>query len=497
MSALNACRISFLAVSISALAVPASAQQRPSGELTTERSAPVQLAAEGEDVRLDIIAGIGGISRNAAREQAELSDKFQDHITALVKLFPENYIGSIIEYGPRVSFTIVYDRAVSLPQVQQAVPSELRPYLKIKRSRLTRSEIAAGQKSLVAQLSEQLGNVSVAYDKKTDRFKIYVADDVDMSNVKPLVDPKMRPFVEVMRGASRSLAVSAIGNADQPTHSDKGSIWGGWPITFGSSSCTGGFIGKGLNGWLILTAGHCANSNVRVPWSDNTFKTMQDAFYQSIGNGYDVQSHWGAFLTSAGYFWVDRDVSGTYRSNCEVNGTGCQNGTFRNVYGGVSSNGYIAVTDAFKGDVYSQFGWNFSHPEGAVRCKYGMMTGVTCGTIEDSEFDSVYTSDEGLDYALDSIVRVKINSTWPAAVAKGDSGGPVFSLTGSSGTFPTAIAAGLSSTGSVRRDGTLRGWRPCIPSRDGACYLDYMPIHRINDNSPVTLAGSNGDIDVD
>lgn len=491
-------QFSILALSIAALSIPASAQERPAGEPSGERSVPGQLASEGDDMRVATIAEIAGIDRKTAREQAELSAEFQNQINNLIAIFPDNYIGSIIDYGKRVTFTIVYDRAVSLPDVQRAVPSELRPHLKIKRSRLTRAEISAGQESLVSQLSGALGDVSVAYDKKTDRFKIYVTDDVDMPSVKPLVDPKMRPFVEVKRGASRSLATSVIGNADQPTHTGKGSIWGGWPINYNNDrSCTGGFIGKDASGWLLLTAGHCSDTKARIPWSDNTFKNMQDAFYQSIGNGYDVQSHWGAYLTSAGYFWVDRDVSASYKFGCAVNGANCRTGTFRNVYDGVNTNGYIAVTDAFKGDVYSQFGWNFSHPVGAVRCKYGMMTGVTCGVVEDSEFDSSFDdNDTGLTYALDSIVRVRINSTWSAAVAKGDSGGPVFSLTSTSGTFPTATAAGLVSTGSVKRDGTLRGFRPCVSSRDGACYMDYMPIDRINDNSPVTLAGANGDIDV-
>jgi hypothetical protein len=231
-------------------------------------------------------------------------------------------------------------------------------------------------------------------------------------------------------------------------------------------------------------------------WSDGTYKTLQDAFYQSYGGSYDMQAHWGAYLSSDGYFWVDNDVSGTYSYDCAVTGgSTCKTGTYRNLYTGVGSTGYVAVTNADKGTYWSSYGWNDSHPVNAWRCKYGMRTGVTCGQISDPEI-SFQSADDNRQF--DNFVRLKIDSSWPAAAMKGDSGGPVFWISNSATTFPEATASGITSHATVKSTGVVGAWRPCVPSRDGECFVDYMPIDRINDTHPIALeqAGTAGGIDV-
>jgi hypothetical protein len=81
---------------------------------------------------------------------------------------------------------------------------------------------------------------------------------------------------------------------------------------------------------------------------------------------------------------------------------------------------------------------------------------------------------------------------------KGDSGGPVFTITNSATTFPEATAVGISSHANVKLTGQLTVYRPCVPSLDGDCFLDYMPIDRINDTHPLAIeqAGTPGGIDV-
>jgi len=459
---------------------------------------PGQLASKGADPRLQPMVSAHGLTRQEAARQLELTDSYQQQIGALREQFRDNFLQSIFNYGRSFSITLVFDRDVNLADVQKAVSSDLRPVVRVKRSRLGRQEITATRAKILAQLAPHFEGVGVSFDYESDRFRIYLADDADEQNAITRLDPSIRSFVTLKRGASRSLAGTGS-EADDPTHpADKSAIWGGWPIWVNTApSCTAGFVARDTlsQGMVMLTAGHCPDTNARLRWTDGTFKTLQDAFYQSYGGSYDMQAHWGAYLSSDGYFWVDNDVSGTYSYDCSLNGTNCRTGSYRNLYSGVGSTGYVAVTNAFKGTSWSSWGYNDNHPVNAWRCKYGRRTGVTCGQITDSEISFSSAED---NVQLENFVRVRIDPSWPAAAMRGDSGGPVFTITNSATTFPEATAAGISSHANVKSTGQLTVYRPCVPSLDGDCYLDYMPIDRINDTHPLAVeqAGTPGAIDV-
>ena len=461
--------------------------------------APQNVAARGTDPRTEILTRERGLAKADAEAQLALTDKFEKEIAALSGKFGANYLTSIIEYGKPLTITVVLDRDVDLGEVRQSLSADLRQYIRIKRSRLSRQAIKDSKKALITQLSPHFEALTVSFDYPSDRFVAYLPDDADLERAKTLVDAELRPFVTVKKGAGRRLAGFAT-NADDPTASDKTAVWGGWPIWVNTApSCTGGFIGKDTlsKDFVMITAGHCSNTNARLRWpSDGTFKVLTDAMGEQWGGRYDMQVHWGAYLNSSGYFWVDNDVSGTYRYGCTLQGANCKTGTFRNLYNGVATTGYVAVVDAVKGNSWSSWGYNDNHPIGVYRCKYGMVTGVSCGTITDPEVTTTVNGSDG-DYQADDFVRITMSSSFQASLARGDSGGPVFSISSTGSTFPQAIAAGINSAGNVKSTGVLRDYRPCVPAMDGECYLDYMPIDRINDAYPYAIASSQSTEPID
>lgn len=115
------------------------------------------------------------------------------------------------------------------------------------------------------------------------------------------------------------------------------------------------------------------------------------------------------------------------------------------------------------------------------------MTGIVCGRITYSEVDGRIANDDGSTYNTYDFVRVAPLSGYQATAIGGDSGGPVFSsLTVPTSSTPTAVAAGLASSGNLKPTGLLTTgmrYRPCIVDVDTGCYFDYMPIDRINDSS--------------
>lgn len=460
---------------------------------------PQNVASRGADPRVDILVKERGLSKDDAEAQLALTDEFENQIAALSSEFSGHYLTSIIEYGRPLSITVVLDRDVDLNDVRQALSADLRQYIRVKRSRLERQAIADTKRALIAQLSPHYEALTISFDYPSDRFVAYLPDDANFERARTLIDPELRAFVTIKKGAGRSLAGFAT-NADDPTASDKTAVWGGWPIWVDSApACTGGFIGRDTlsQEWVMITAGHCSNTHVRFRWpTDGTFKPLTDAMGEEFGGYYDMQFHWGAWLNSSGYFWVDNDVTGTYRYGCSLQGTNCKTGTFRNLYTGVATTGYVAVVNAVKGTYWSYYGWNENHPIGVYRCKYGMTTGVSCGTISDPEVSTTLHTADG-DYQMENFVRITMSSSFQASLAKGDSGGPVFSITSTSSTYPQATAAGINSAGNVKSTGVIRDYRPCVPALDGTCYVDYMPIDRINDAYPYTIVNSSGtDIDV-
>jgi hypothetical protein len=134
-------------------------------------------------------------------------------------------------------------------------------------------------------------------------------------------------------------------------------------------------------------------------------------------------------------------------------------------------------------------GSNQNHPIGAVRCKMGWRTGVTCGQISASAAAVVLAGWTYLDLVQFTTEDYMVLSYG------GDSGGPVTTNTdtswnATSGTYDIS-AAGVLVGGEVRKnpDNTQR---PCIVPQDAPCPVYYMAIDRINDYEGVRLYINGG-----
>jgi hypothetical protein len=246
MKRLRVTLTSALAASAALYMPQAQAQtQGASAPPTQGPIAPPGLASKGDDPRLQPMVSTHGLSRQEAARQLELTDSYQQQIGAVREQFRDNFLQSILNYGRSFSITLVFDRDVSLADVQKALPSDLRTVVRVKRSRLGRQEITETKKKILAQLAPHFEGVGTSFDYESDRFRIYIADDADEQNAITRLDPSLRSFVTFKRGAARSLAGTGS-EADDPTHpADKTAIWGGWPIWIDTSPrCTAGFIAR-------------------------------------------------------------------------------------------------------------------------------------------------------------------------------------------------------------------------------------------------------------
>lgn len=462
----------------------------------TEASVPENAATAGTDARIDYVARNFGISEQRAAEQLALTDQFQPQISALAEQFRDAYLMTIYNYGQPFSIDIIFSRDVTANELQQAVPSNLRQHVKVGRSRFTQEQIMSGKDELLAAMKAEFSSVGASFDFKRDRFKIMLPEGTDMAVARGLVPSQLRTMVDLRNEDPGTTGAGYNTNADDPTHSGKGSIWGGWPVRIGTRQavCSSSFIVQNTetNFQSLLTAGHCGASRLSIMWSDLTLRELTEPLYMRHGGDYDFQTRWPGSLTTDGYLWIDRDVAGSFKYDCDVAGNNCKTKTWRNIYGGVSTTGYVAVTDAVKGTWRSAYGWNDNHAENDVVCKYGMVTGTTCGRIVDSFYSY---EDEGVSY--DNFVRVLIDPSWPTAGSKGDSGGAVFRITSTSGSFPTATAIGVVSGGTFASSGTLSGYVPCSSSIRGDCHIIYMPIDRINDDYSLGINAAYSETAID
>ena len=455
---------------------------------------PVAPGSEGNvagDYETEIIAKEYAISNGEAKDQQAVVGLYQREAGKIAEQYPGSFLASIADYGKRFRITLVFDRDVNLPDVQQAVTSELRPFLAIRRSRFSGDEIKAAKKTILDLAGARFDGVSASFNFTRDRYELWLPEDADASAILREFPVDLRNIIDIKRGVTANM-VGVDGNADTPTTSARTVYFGGWPLfSAGTAACTSSFSvwNTSTNTPGVLTAGHCDNTRIahRYP-ADGTLVSLDDAVSERYPGWYDFQIHYTPGMGTNGSFWVDNDVSGTYRINCNITVDTCTTRSFRNRISSLAVPQYIQVVDAVKGvAIQSDLGYNPNHPLNAIRCRYGRMTGIVCGKIINSEVDGNIRDSNGNTYSSYSFVRVEPYTGYQATAIGGDSGGPVFtSLYVPASGSPTAIAAGVVSSARLMGTGLLTSGmrdRPCIVGSDTGCFYDYMPIDRINDSS--------------
>lgn len=165
------------------------------------------------------------------------------------------------------------------------------------------------------------------------------------------------------------------------------------------SSCSTGFAARAGSAYGVLTAAHCGNYQSHDGLSVGSVVREQEA------GPVDAQFH------AASSYWVELPQVLDYQL--------------------VQVHGVQRITDDFKG---------------AVTCKAGKVTGVTCGPLKDLDFSPSYVSNS-FGFRRGDF-----------AYSQGDSGGAVYTVSRGTGTGNgTAWAAGLLSGGAGSSGDTVYG----------------------------------------
>ena len=469
---------------VSAFSLTALPISVASAQVSGEPPKPAMKSANPEAATL---AKSHRISMAEAERQVELSRQFEAEALKIAEAYPDNFVATLIDRTPAYKLTLVFDKDVDANEVKRLVSPGLQQEIQVKRSRRNAAEILSIQQTVIDKLAASDIPAFVAYDFRTDKVEVGIDDKVDQAKVLDLIEPSLRSDVKIVRKRV-SLSLSDTPNG----YTANNVVWGGWPLhdASGRMVCTDGFVIVPVSGtasWGLSTAAHCANSlSLKYDRTDGslsalTAPSIEKYVATASGRSYDYQVHPISPRSSDGYIWIDSNVSESYRINCQVNGTGCTTKSWANVDGNLPDTGYIRIVDAVRGGAANAL--NPTHPVGAMRCKYGARSGVSCGTIAASSAAFSLKTQDGTTSTFYGIVEVT-PTEYMVATLGGDSGGPIFTVPAYNSTtgWYEISAAGTMIGGTVKSDGTLSGERPCIIGYDAGCDFLYMPIDRINDH---------------
>lgn len=233
-----------------------------------------------------------GLSRGEATRRLELEQEVSEFAMELAQRHSGDFIGSFIEHRPAYRVTLVFSSDIQLPALQIEAPAELRPALRIRRSKYSVAQIHE-TKTEIHQILAPLGQpYTLSYDFRTDKFVVSVEDE--SRRISPNLFPAvLRADVLIRRVGRPELMQTGV----QP---------GDWNNR------------QGTYQYYLGTAGYETRS-----WAN-------------VHPEYDIDGN---------YFYVTGVITG-------------------------SSNA------------------NYGHPLGAVRCKNGMTTGITCGEVTSSSTDT-------------------------------------------------------------------------------------------------------------
>lgn len=496
-SYLAACSCALLSVSVSAQVPPAPPDLPPAPALP----APPKDAANQkyrEAPGATYLERVYRIDRAEAERRARLEPLVSEAAGKLQAQFGEQFLGSIIDHAPNYSVTFVFDREVAPSEIQSSIPNDLQPVAHTKRSRYTRAQINERGNKLIAALAAIKLHGSVGYDYRTDKFEVTAESDGN-SLVRSL-PPELRSDVRFVSGGSPALFQTGAKAGD--------AIYGGWRLMQltsggGQQVCTFGFIvvtADNSNGVTANSAEHCQvpvgviyddGHTVALPTPHVTNQYVYNNSF-GIGRSYDYRVFKVGSLVTGPYAWFWNNLSGSYHQYVYPNWVQKNWANRRGTY--IANGAYSRVIGVIAGTSGTA---NANHPQGAVRCKGGITTGITCGQITLSEAGAVNQLPDGSYQTFYGYVKIETNDPEVQVLAyEGDSGAPVTTepLWNINAQYYDVRAAGIMAIGSTRNRGD--GYpRPCISPTDGACPAYYMPIDRINDHVSIRVLTTVGAVD--
>ena len=430
-----------------------------------------------------------GLSKQEADARLQRQADVETLSVSLAAKHGGSYLGAVIDHQPAYGVLLVFDRDVTQAELNEDIPPSLRPYVKLKRSRYTATEIEQRQRELVAAL----GSIpfSISYDYRTDKFELRA----DRQDALEKIPASLRSDVIFHVGGAPVAAQTGVQPGDE--------VYGGWIMYDQNNAdiCTMGYsvrLSDSSQALLSASTGHCGRTATKVN-TNNHFVTLpvavDDDGRNSTGDrSYDMSVMRTTGITSGPWAWYWNNLRGDYKY-C-TSATNCTTRSWANVHPDYNQSGsYFYITGAITG--LGSGGSNPGHPVGSVRCKSGKKTGITCGLITTSSVVISSAREDGVTKTSYGYVEYG-NSDQMVVGYFGDSGGPVFTqpvYSASSGQYEIK-AAGITTSVEARYanpyslSDTTR--RPCISGQDGVCPAYYMPIDRINDKQPMTIITANG-----
>lgn len=438
------------------------------------------------------------VSRAEAARRIGLEPQVSETASQLAQQYGEAFLGAVIDHQPNYSVTFVFANDVPAAQIQALISPALRSVVRTKRSRYSGKEIAERRQKLVEALKAVNLGGSVGYDFRTDKFEVTAeSDGGSLLNALP---PELRSDVRFVSGGTpkRFQAGARTGDA----------IYGGWRLMQltsggGTQICTFNFpvvLSDNSNGIAASSAEHC-QGQIGVIYDDGhtaalpTPPVVNQYVYNNsfgVGRSYDYRVMRAGTLLSGPYVWFWNNLSGNYNQFVYPNWTQRSWTNRRSVY--IANGAYSRVVAAVAGTSGTA---NTNHPQGSVRCKGGIITGITCGQVTLSEAAATNKLADGSYQTFYGYVKVETSDPEVQVLAyAGDSGAPVTSepIWNINAQYYDIYATGVLAIGSTRNRGD--GYdRPCINPTDGACPYYYMPIDRINDSVSIRLLTTAGAVD--
>lgn len=487
-----------------AIAIPAAAQddEAPTAPPPNPQSFEASGPAKNND-GAGFLQKKFNISDEEANRRLDLQAEAEALGVSLAEQYPDAFLGLEIQHQPyKVILSMASDQFDA--QVRQAIPANLRSVLQIRRSRFQVGEPEALRSELVEALSGL--EYSLSFDYTRDRFVI-TAPESRQADIRARVPARTNALVEIRTGEAPSTFQTNATSADY--------ISAGW-LHYSNAGpnyyCTFAFMGRDQTGTQsLLTAEHCqtsvserrrnnqsANNKIitfALPTSDRYYRYGYDS---GIRRSYDFRLIPAPTVGSGPWVWFTNPRTNSYQKGRQdrnsSSGWSYDTISYTNQYSGLPSSGYVATVGT-SGAGTTTGVYNPGHPTGAVRCKSGGTTGTTCGLITES---TVYYFNEDDNVVMDGLVRVG-SSDQPVIAWQGDSGGPVFTQPRWNSTYQRyeVSASGIMHAGgwyNINPVNPSLGKRPCDRRYDNVdqCTYVYMPIDRVNDFAPFTIALMEG-----
>lgn len=441
------------------------------------------------------------LSASEAQSRLDRQAEAEALSVQLSEAYSDAFLGLKIQHEPtyKVVLSLASDQFDS--QVRKLIPPKLRSFVQIRRSRLAIGEVETTRTALISVLGNS--GYELAFDYSRDRFVIRTPKD-NITKLRALVPPQFRALVEFQEG---DLTTTSQSNA---TASDI--LYGGWSH-YGDRGtnyyCTFAFTARDQSGNQgLLTAEHCQDSPSETRRNDEntgrkiiTFFNQSDSRYRryayesgatNLRRTYDFRFIPATTVRSGPLIYYYNPREGSYtqdvRDSSAPNGWRPTTVSYSNYHSGLPANDYLRVIGSLSSGTTTEV-YNPGHPNGAVRCKSGRTTGITCGIIVNSSYYGGYNDDNIL---VDGMVQVG-GSDQRVISDGGDSGGAVFDAPryDSASGYHQVQAAGIlhgSNKKAVNPVFSERGECPCDnQTSDTDCWFVYMPLDRVNDFAPMTI----------